>query len=111
VITRVGRVSVCTILIRRGPGHVTWDTVVLTDRHGPGRPWEPPATEILERVLTWGESFITHAMVVGYVRLGLELEPARCSVCGCPWGECKPPPEQRAAPEPAQVPRPLVKSH
>lgn len=77
MLTQIGRVVVFTGSYRRN-GWVLWETAVVAYFPNSEGHWcyAEPRVEVFDRYLTQAESWIGHALIVGYVRVGLELEPA-----------------------------------
>lgn len=86
--THVGRMIVCTMAISSG-AFVIWETVILVYPHaGHSRWWQViPEAEVMERTLTHWDGWIAHALVVGWLRVGYELEapPRRVKPIGEPF--------------------------
>lgn len=77
MMTNIGRVVVSTTMVRRR-GWIIWETAVLVYFPNPEGHWcyAPPEFSVFDRYLTQSESWIGHALIVGYLRTGLELEKA-----------------------------------
>lgn len=90
--THIGRVVVSTIEFRR-KGWLVWETAVITYDPDPDGHWchSQYAFELLDRYLSEWEAFIGHAFIVGWLRVGLELEasthhqPLRLVPVGAPF--------------------------
>jgi hypothetical protein len=91
--THIGRVVVSTIATRNR-GFVIWETAIVIYFPDADGHWcqTDPAFELLGNYLTEWEAFIGHAFIVGWLRVGLELEagaparqPLRLVAIGAPF--------------------------
>lgn len=75
--THIGRVMVYTTMYRRN-GWLLWESVAVVYHPDSEGHWcyAEPLVQVFDRYLTGWEAWVGHAMVVGNVRVGLELEKA-----------------------------------
>lgn len=88
--TQIGRVMVFTTAYRRN-GWLLWESVAVVYYPDSEGHWcyAEPLIQVFDRYLTGWEAWVGHAMVVGNVRIGLELEkaePANIPVRECIGG-------------------------